>query len=101
MSQTVPVAPTTQSARAWYDEALVEDAMVYDITREAATVLSSLLLTRMSEATDDGAREHWAARRRLVKQQTKALDPADRAGLIAQQQAWVHEAQALTDLPLT
>ena len=53
----------------------------------------------MSEATDDGARERWAARRRLVKQQTKALDSVDRAELIAQQQAWVREAQALTDLP--
>lgn len=101
MNQTVPVAPRVESARTWYDQALVEDTMIYDITREAAAMLSSLLLERMTNAADEGAREHWAARRRLVKQQTKALDPADRAALIAQQQAWVHEAQALTDLSLT
>jgi hypothetical protein len=40
-------------------------------------------------------REHWNARLRLVKQQRAALDPADRVGLIAQQQAWVDEAETL------
>lgn len=51
----------------------------------------------MTEATNDGARKHWAAGRRLVKQQTKALDLKDRAGPIVQQQAWVHGVQVLTD----
>ncbi|EFK54602.1 hypothetical protein [Corynebacterium genitalium] len=40
MSQTAPVTPSTESVRTWYDHALVEDAMVYDITGEAVTVLS-------------------------------------------------------------
>jgi hypothetical protein len=80
---------------AWYDEHRVGDVALYDITRQAASVLSAMLLGRKRAAGSDLERELWAARRRLVRQQVGALDPADRAGLVAQQQAWADEIQVL------
>ncbi|MEV7527339.1 MULTISPECIES: hypothetical protein [Microbacteriaceae] len=74
----------------------VSDAMVYDIARHTASVLSSILLNRKNDAADDAERDHWAARRRLVKQQIRALDADDRAGLIAQDEVWRLEKLALT-----
>ncbi|WP_424441759.1 hypothetical protein [Microbacterium sp.] len=71
--------------------------MLYDIARHTASVLASLLLNRRRGAGDEAEREHWAARERLVMQQVKALDPDDRAGLIAQDEAWEDEARALRD----
>ncbi|MGO0605319.1 MULTISPECIES: hypothetical protein [Micrococcales] len=50
----------------------------------------------MSDATDEDERAQWASRRRLVKQQTRALDPTNRTGLIAQQQAWMRQAHDLS-----
>lgn len=73
----------------------VSDAMLYDIARHTASVLSSGLLARKNAASDDAEREHWAARRRLVKQQVRALVPTDRSGLIAQEEAWEDETRAL------
>ncbi|MDR2567664.1 MAG: hypothetical protein LBC97_16745 [Bifidobacteriaceae bacterium] len=90
---------TPWSARALRDERLADDVALYDITRQAATVLSSLLLQRMRGAEDDAARAVWAARRRLVKRQVLALDPGDRAGLVAQQEAWAAEIDALESAP--
>jgi hypothetical protein len=88
------------SLRAWYDEHLVDDVALYDITRQAATVLSSMLLRRGCEAVDDLEVQHWEARRRLVKRQVRALDSGDRAGLVAQQQAWADEIRALEAEPV-
>lgn len=73
----------------------VSDAMLYDIARHTASLLTSLFLNRQRDATDDAEREHWAARERLVMQQVQALDPDDRAGLIAQNEAWQDEDRAL------
>jgi hypothetical protein len=75
----------------------VSDVMLYDIARHTASLLASILLNRQRDATDDAEREHWAARERLVMQQVQALDPDDRAGLIAQNEAWEDEADALRD----
>ncbi|MDR2252357.1 MAG: hypothetical protein LBD97_00600 [Bifidobacteriaceae bacterium] len=83
------------SLLSWYDEHRVGDVALYDITRQAASVLSATLLERKRAAPEGLQREHWAARRRLVRQQVEALDPADRPGLVAQQQAWADEIQAL------
>lgn len=73
----------------------VSDVMLYDIARHTASVLSSVLLNLADGATDDAERGHWAARRRLVKQQMRALDVHDRAGLIAQDEVWRLEKLAL------
>jgi hypothetical protein len=86
--------------RAWFDEHLVDDVALFDITRQAASVLSSMLLQRELAASDDLEREHWGARRRLVKQQVGVLVAGDRAGLVAQQQAWADEIQALEAEPV-
>lgn len=92
MSDTI----LTQTPQARADFEHVSDAMVYDIARHTASVLSSILLTRKNTAADDAERDHWAARRRLVKQQVRALDADDRAGLIAQDEVWRLEKLALT-----
>jgi len=82
--------------RAWYDDQHINDAVLYDITAQAAASLAALLAQKQLAAAEERERGHWAARVRLVAQQKAALPPNDRAGLIAQQQAWLHEAQALT-----
>jgi hypothetical protein len=74
---------------------MVDDVALYDITRQAASELSAVLLERKRAAADDVERGHWAARRALVARQADALDPRDRGGLVAQQQAWAEEIQAL------
>jgi hypothetical protein len=94
----VPITVRAASARAWYDQRLVDDVVLYDITAQAAVSLSALLIQRRRAAQDGLERDHWSARLRLVKQQRSALDPDDRAGLIAQQQAWLDEARALNGL---
>lgn len=94
MSNTT-LSPAAEMPRVRPDFDHVSDAMLYDITRHTASVLSSGLLARKNAAGDDAEREHWAARRRLVKQQVRALEPADRSGLIAQEEAWEDETRAL------
>lgn len=97
MSQMVPAsAAPAGPPEVWHDEQIVEDVVLYDMARHRATVLSSLLLQRQRAAGSEFDREHWAARRRLVKQQAKSMSAEDRAGVIAQHQAWSHEIQALT-----
>jgi hypothetical protein len=60
------VAPE-KSMLAWYDEHLVDDVALYDITRQAATVLSAMLLQRGHAVANGLDEQHWEARRRLVK----------------------------------
>jgi hypothetical protein len=57
--------------------------------------LSALSIERRSTAEDGLEQEHWSVHLRLVRQQRSVLDPDDRAGLVAQQQAWLDEACAL------
>ncbi|TAM71342.1 MAG: hypothetical protein EPN48_01885 [Microbacteriaceae bacterium] len=92
---TAPTTVPASSLPAWYDEHLVDDAALYDITAQTATSLGALLIQQRRIASRELEREHWSARLRLVKQQQAALDPDDRVGLIAQQQAWLDEANAL------
>ncbi|MDI9890174.1 hypothetical protein [Microbacterium sp. IEGM 1404] len=97
MSVTIPSAIPAESLRAWYDdEPLVSDVALYDMTAQGATTLASVLIERQLATADEREREYWAARVRLVNQQRTALDPDDRLGLIAQQQAWLDEIDALT-----
>ncbi len=100
MSQAVPARPGADvspgSLWSWYEEHRIGDAVLYDMTVQAATSLVALLVQRQVAATEAREREHWAARVRLVSQQQAALDPDDRAGLVAQQEAWLDEADALT-----
>ena len=84
-----------ESLRAWYDGHHVDDAVLYDITSQTATSLSAVLLSRQRIAVTPLEVEHWAARGRLIAQQVGLLDPEDRAGLIAQQQAWLDEMDSL------
>jgi hypothetical protein len=93
---TSAASGSSVSLRAWYDGHRVDDAVLYDITAQTATSLSAAILTRQRAAANPVEAEHWAARGRLVTQQVNALDPGDRAGLIAQQQAWLDEMDALT-----
>jgi hypothetical protein len=93
MSDTIAAVPA-MGARSGFDH--VSDVMVYDIARHTASVLCSVLLVLKDTAGSDTVREHWAARRRLVKQQVKTLDVADRAGMIAQNEGWMLEKLALT-----
>ncbi len=95
MSDTI-LTQTAQAPHERPDFDQVSDAMLYDIARHTASVLSSMLLNLKNDAADDGERDHWAARRRLVKQQVQALDADDRAGLIAQDEVWRLEKLALT-----
>jgi hypothetical protein len=103
MSHAGPASPrpnvSPRSLWAWYDEHRIGDSALYDITVQAATSLSGLLVQRQLAAGDVRERTHWAARVRLVSRQEAALDPGDRAGLIAQQQAWLEEADALAAEP--
>ncbi|WP_028707706.1 hypothetical protein [Propionicicella superfundia] len=96
MSNTILTAGAP-AARTRPDFTHVSDVMLYDIARHTASLLTSILLGRQRAATDDADREHWVARERLVMQQVRALDPDDRAGLIAQNEAWEDEASALRD----
>lgn len=94
MSHTILTgAAETPPVRSGFDH--VSDAMLYDIARHTASVLSSLLLNLKNEASDVAEREHWAARRRLVKKQITTLDVHDRAGIIAQDEVWRLEKLAL------
>lgn len=97
MSQMIPANRTAGGLpEEWADEQIIEDVVLYDMARHRASVLSSLLLQRQRSATTGFHRRHWRARRRLVKQQAKTMSAEDRAGMIAQHQAWSHEIQALT-----
>ncbi len=87
----------TQPPQARADFEHVSDAMVYDIA--PAHRLGALLDPAQPQERRRRrcrARHHWAARRRLVKQQVRALDADDRAGLIAQDEVWRLEKLALT-----
>jgi hypothetical protein len=90
-----PETGIAQSLLEWFDEHRTDDVALYDITRQAATELSAVLLVRKRAAASDIEREHWEARRELVRRQVDALDPQDRAGLVAQQDAWADEIDAL------
>ncbi|MGO1560444.1 hypothetical protein CZ771_00095 [Actinomycetales bacterium JB111] len=96
MSDMTPTAETP-APRTRPDFTHVSDVMLYDIARHTASLLTSLFLNRQRDATDDAEREHWAARERLVMRQVQALNPDDRAGLIAQNEAWVDEDRVLRD----
>ncbi|MDR1513428.1 MAG: hypothetical protein LBS56_08110 [Propionibacteriaceae bacterium] len=87
------------SLLAWYDEHLMDDVALYDITRQAATLLSALLLGRKRAAPPGPERDRWAARRRLVKEQADQLDPGDRAALTACQEEWASEIRYLRGDP--
>jgi len=97
MSVTIPSATPAEPLRVWYDdEPRVTDVAPYDMTAQGATALGCVLIERQLATTDEREREYWAARVRLVNQQRTALNPDDRLGLIAQQQAWLDEIGALT-----
>lgn len=96
MSLTMPTsAPRGTSLRERYDERRIDDVVLYDITMQGATSLSSLIVNRQLAASTEQDREHWAARARLVARQRAALNPNDRAELIAQQEAWLEEIEIL------
>ena len=92
MSQTILTAPAAQARP---DYTGISDAMLYDIARHNASILSAKLLRLSDTAGSDEMRDHWAARRRLVKQQARALNPEDRAEIIAQDEVWRLEKLAL------
>lgn len=96
MSNTILTADTPV---AWTrpDFTHVSDVMLYDIARHTASLLIAELIARSDAATDESDRERWEARLRLVDEQAAALNPADRAGLIAQNEAWDDESHALRD----
>lgn len=76
----------------------VSDVMLYDIARHTASLLIAELIARCDAAAmDESDREQWEARLRLVDEQVAALNPDDRAGLIAQNEAWDDESHALRD----
>ncbi len=84
-------------ARTRPDFTHVSDVMLYDIARHTASLLIAELIARTDAATDESDREQWEARLRLVDEQVAALNPDDRAGLIAQNEAWDDESHALRD----
>ncbi len=84
-------------ARTRPDFTHVSDVMLYDIARHTASLLIAELIARSDAATGESDRERWGARLRLVDEQVAALNPADRAGLIAQNEAWDDESHALRD----
>lgn len=88
MSETI-TRNEDMSIASKYDN--IYDEMVYDIARHTASVLSSALLNKINASKSDADREYWEARRRIVKNQVKALDVSDRMGLIAQDQVWKKE----------
>ncbi|MDR2565252.1 MAG: hypothetical protein LBC97_04175 [Bifidobacteriaceae bacterium] len=95
MSMTTPDVVPAGSPRARDDEATIDDVVLYDIAAQAATSLSALIIQRRRASSGGLERRSWDARMRLVKQQRAALGRQDRAGLIAQRQAWLDEAEAL------
>lgn len=96
MSNTILTADAP-AARTRPDFTHVSDVMLYDIARHTASLLIAELIARSDAATDESDRERWEARLRLVDEQVAALNPADRAGLIAQNEAWDDESHALRD----
>jgi len=96
MSNTVLTADAPV-ARVRPDFAHVSDVMLYDIARHTAFLLIAELLARVDTAANESDRERWEARLRLVDEQIAVLNPADRAGLIAQNEAWDDESHALRD----
>ncbi|MCT1657162.1 hypothetical protein [Brevibacterium luteolum] len=73
----------------------ISTAMLYDVARHTSSVLSAEFLARRDSSASEEDREFWASRRRLLKQQVRALDPEDRAVLIAQDAAWKDQIKAL------
>lgn len=84
-------------ARTRPDFTHVSDVMLYDIARHTASLLIAELIARSDSAQNQDDRERWEARLRLVDEQVAALHPGDRAGLIAQNEAWDDESHALRD----
>lgn len=85
------------AARTRPDFTHVSDVMLYDIARHTASLLIAELLARVVAADDEVERDRWEARVRLVDEQVAAMNPDDRAGLIAQNEAWDDESHALRD----
>ena len=84
-------------ARTRPDFTHVSDATLYASARHPASLLIAELIARADAATDESDQEQWEARLRLVDEQVSALNPDDRAGLIAQNEAWDDESHALRD----
>ena len=71
-------------------------ALQNDANKAVAALLASRRLNvEARNAKDDEDRGHWVARRRLVKQQARVLNPEDRAEIIAQNEVWRLENLAL------
>jgi len=75
----------------------IDNVALYDIVRHVATVLSATLLQHRHAPDADEDRGYWAARRRLVKEQVRALPYRDRSELIAQYDLWHLELDALDE----
>lgn len=71
--------------------------MLYNATMQTASSLDGLLVALWREADSDDERTHWVARKALVDDQRHAVDPHDRAGMVAQQEAWMEQFYMLQD----
>ena len=96
MSGTILIADAP-APRTRPDFTHVSDVMLYDIARHTASLLIAELIARADAATNESDREQWEARLRLVDEHVAALNPDDRSGMIAQNEAWDDESHALRD----
>ena len=71
------------------------ESVLYDLLQDAAAVLTGLYLERQREATDPDDAARWWDKVIAVRDQVRAADPDDRAGLIEQVTQWRREAAEL------
>ena len=71
------------------------ESVLYDLLQDAAAVLTGLYLERQRQATDPDEAASWWDKVIAVRDQVRAADPDDRAGLIEQVTRWRREAAQL------
>jgi len=71
------------------------ESVLYDLLQDAAAVLTGLYLERQRQATDPAEAASWWDKVIAVRDQVRAADPDDRAGLVEQVTRWRREAAEL------
>lgn len=71
-------------------------SVLYDVFQDSASVLTGLYLERERGASDPSEAADWWAKVTALREQMRAMDPDDRAGLVEHVTRWRREAADLT-----
>jgi hypothetical protein len=72
------------------------EPVLYDVFQDAAAVLTGLYLERQRQATNPADAASWWDKVLVVRDQVRAADPDDRAGLVEHVTRWRRDAADLT-----